>query len=113
MARYEYLPGLIPVILFEFFFILAMYKYQCCCCKCKCCKIDCKRDDFNEDESEIDVQSTGEISTVRFEDTYDSFLPGLKYLLFVTRFLSFAYIAGVGVIGKIEEDDDISAALNQ
>jgi hypothetical protein len=99
MVDLTYLPGLIPVVLFEFFFILAMYKYQCCCCKCKCCKIDCKSDEYNEEESE----SKGKIDTFVFQDTYDSFLPGLKYLLFVTRFLSFAYIAGVGVIGKIEE----------
>mmetsp|Transcript_17614 Transcript_17614/g.16957 ORF Transcript_17614/g.16957 Transcript_17614/m.16957 type:complete len:338 (-) Transcript_17614:124-1137(-) len=102
MVDLTFLPGLIPVVLFEFFFILAMYKYQCCCCKCKCCKIDCKSDEYNEEESE----SKGKIDTFVFQDTYDSFLPGLKYLLFVTRFLSFAYIAGVGVIANYASRGD-------
>mmetsp|Transcript_7870 Transcript_7870/g.7931 ORF Transcript_7870/g.7931 Transcript_7870/m.7931 type:complete len:328 (-) Transcript_7870:22-1005(-) len=98
MSEFQYLPGLIPVILFEYFFILSMYRYRCCC-KYKCCKSDNIND---EDESNVDVlsHSNGEMTTFRFEDTYESFLPGLKYVLFVTRFLSFCYVGGVSVIAN-------------
>lgn len=105
MSKFQYLPGLIPVILFEYFFILAMYKYHCCCSKCKWCKCD---DINDEDESNVDGLSSnnGETTALRFEDTYESFLPRLKYLLFITRFLSFCYIAGVSVIGKVLHYDN-------
>jgi hypothetical protein len=101
MSEFKYLPGLIPVILFEYLFILSMYRYRCGC-KYKCCKSDNIND---EDESNMDVlsHSKGEMTTFRFEDTYESFLPGLKYVLFVTRFLSLCYVGGVSVIGNIEK----------
>lgn len=112
MSEFQYLPAIIPVVLFEFFFILAMYRYRCCC-KCKCCKSDNIND---EDESNVDVLShnrgdvlshnKGDIVAFRFEDTYESFLPRLKYVLFITRFLSFCYIGGVAVVGNVQNYDN-------
>jgi hypothetical protein len=36
----------------------------------------------------------------KFDDTYESFKPSLKYVLLLTRFTSFAYILGVSVISN-------------
>lgn len=109
MSELLFLPGLIPVVLFEHFFILALYRYHCCC-KCRCCKGESIND---ENKTHPTTRSNIELNgfdddcnillpakeTFRFEDIYESFLPELKYVLFVTRFLSFCYIGGVSVIG--------------
>lgn len=100
MSEFLYLPEVIAVIFFEFFFILAIYRYRCRC-KCKCYRNDSIH---IEDESNFDgiVHNKRDIVLFRFEDTYESFLPGLKYILFITRFLSLCFIGGAAVVGNIQ-----------
>jgi hypothetical protein len=94
MSKFRYLPAIVVIVLLEYFFILAAFKY-CCCFK----------SDTDDDESNVEGLSQNKENKVkatafRFEDTYNSFLPGLKYLIFVTRFLSFCYLSGVSIISK-------------
>jgi hypothetical protein len=94
MSEFRYLPAVVVIVLLEYLFILAVFKY-CCCLK----------SEINKDESNIKGLSQNKENKVqttvfRFEDTYNSFLPGLEYLLFVTRFLSFCYLSGVSITSK-------------
>lgn len=107
------------MIFFEYIVILMIYSnYQYYCCIC------CINDDISlatNDDGEcpdIEIAHYGELESIynyerasmskalsrnpslQFENTYESFTPGLKYLLFVTRFLSFCYLCGISVIAN-------------
>jgi hypothetical protein len=87
ISEFEYLPWVVVLTFFCYFSILAIYKYHNRCI----CIIDDDRDEPTNTEAKIKF---------KFEDTFESFLPGLSYVLFIFRFLSFTYIAGVPVISK-------------
>jgi hypothetical protein len=85
-----YLPALVPAIFCEVLFCFCafgFYRYYCC----KCCLRSC----FGAESPDNRISF---LRAFRFEDTYESHSIGLKYLLFVTRFLSFCYIFGVSTI---------------
>lgn len=103
---FSYLGGLIPLIVFEYVFVLIL----CRCSRFCCCEV-CREDEVPY-EAENDYGYTAEIDMgnpntpmsrkthLRFEDTYESFHPAFKYILFFTRFLSFYYICGVAVVAN-------------
>lgn len=87
---------------FCYFLTLVAYKYglallmdTCYCCSCI----------LSEDKDEIfgnrPTEKDGKIK-FRFEDTYESFLPGLQYVLVITRLLSLCYIFLVPIISKVK-----------
>jgi hypothetical protein len=106
VLSFSYLNGLIPLIVFEYCFVLLI----CRCSRFCCCEI-CREDDIPY-EAENDNGYTAEIDMgnpntpmsrkthLKFEDTYESFHPWFKYILFFTRFLSFYYICGVSVVAN-------------
>lgn len=83
------MPGIVLIIFFDYFLILAAFKY-------------CGHRGKIEDESDVEGLSENKVQTIvfQFEDTYNSFLPGFRFILFVTRFLSFCYLAGISLISK-------------
>ena len=86
------LPGLIPTLLFEYVVLLLIfgcYRHYCC----RCCLSSCYGAEALENSGSL-------CESFKFEDTYESFKPILKYALLVTRFMSFAYILGVSVISN-------------
>ena len=50
--------------------------------------------------SQVDGNSQDLATTVTFMCTYESYLPPLNYLLFITRLLSLGYILGIAVIAE-------------
>ena len=104
--KFAYLPGLIPVILVEYFLIVALFSYyRYCSYRCK--KVDVIPQEINVEDVPVSDQEMGFPSPAvhdkpdplafRFENTFESFTPRLRYLLFITRFVSFYYICGVSV----------------
>ena len=90
--EFRYLHGVIPTLLVEYFLLLAifgLYKYYCC----RCCLKSC-----------YGAESMNSVTAARwkfkFEDTYESVSPALKYVLLGTRLLSLGYILGVSVIAN-------------
>ena len=86
------LPGLIPTMLFEYVLLLLLfgcYKHYCC----RSCLMSCYG-------AEALDSSVSLCDKFKFDDTYESFIPSLKYVLLLTRFISFAYILGVSVISN-------------
>jgi hypothetical protein len=89
---FPFLPGLIPTILTEYFLLLGifgLYKYYCC----RCCLKSC----YGAESKNSFVATRWKF---KFEDTYESVNPALKYVLLATRFLSLGYILGVSVIAN-------------
>ena len=87
----KYLPGIIPAIFGEYVLLLiavTCYKYYCCCCRSKPA---CTDSVTSEDQ-------VGDPRVFKFEDTYESYSTGFKYLLFTTRLLSFGYIFGIATV---------------
>lgn len=108
-SRFYYLPDIISICLFVFLFILVIYKYRCCCKYQYCitkmifCRVRPRVCNFAKNEEVDDLSHDKlEILVFRFEDTYESFLPALKYVLLITRFLSFCFVGGVPLIGKVD-----------
>lgn len=103
---FSYLRGLIPLIVCEYIVILMI----CRCsrfCFCKVCREDeipyeCEND--NGYTAEIDMGNPNTPMSrkthLKFEDTFESFHPWMKFILFCTRFLSFYYICGVSVVAN-------------
>jgi hypothetical protein len=99
-GKFKYIAPIIALICFEYFFVVAMF-YLSRYCACLCCKRDFIPEAMTP--SGKSIKNPRHDSEWKFEDTYQSFYPGLKYLLFVTRFLSFCYICGVSVIANYAE----------
>jgi hypothetical protein len=89
ISEFQYLPWVIVLTFFCYFSILALCKY----CNSCICIIDDDRDESTKTEAEV---------LFKFEDTFESYLPGLTHVLFFFRLLSFTYIAGVPVICKVK-----------
>ena len=98
---FQYFSSIIPLIIGEFIIVTLIFLYYRRCC-CGCCR--------NRAADEMDITSydeeTGILSNpsqtlfkfqCQFEDTYESYYPPARYLLFITRVLSLAYICGVSV----------------
>jgi hypothetical protein len=88
-SEYQYLQWVIVLTFFWYFSILAIYKYY----NSYICIIDDDRDESTNTEVETQF---------KFEDTFESYIPGLTYVLFFFRFFSFTYIAGVPIISKAQ-----------
>jgi hypothetical protein len=100
MSKFEYLPSIVSMTLFCYFLTLVAYKYgltllvdTCYCCNC------ILSDDKDEFFGNRPTEKDGKVK-FRFEDTYESFLPGLQYVLVITRLLSLCYIFLVPIISK-------------
>lgn len=102
-SRFYHAPGLISVLMFEYFAILALFKYYYKCC-CKCCRIDEIPTESGIRDIEVADHDMGNPATpavtiprYNFNDTFESFTPRLRYLLFLHRLVSFYYICGISV----------------
>ena len=79
-------------MLFEYVLLLLLfgcYKYYCC----RSCLMSCYG-------AEALDSSVSLCDKFKFEDTYESFKPSMKYVLVLTRFTSFAFILSVSVISN-------------
>jgi hypothetical protein len=92
MSEFKYLPGIVLIVIFEYLLILAAFKY--------CGHLDKIENESNVEGMLENKENKVQTTAFRFEDTYNSFLPGLKYILFVTRFLSFCYLTGISLISE-------------
>ena len=99
--NFQYFSAIIPVIIGEFIIVTLIFLYYRRCC-CGCCK---KGSADDMDITSYD-ETTGILSNpsqtlfkfqCQFEDTYESYYPPARYLLFVTRVSSLAYICGISV----------------
>ena len=102
-SQFYHAPGLISVILFEYFAIVALFTFYHKC-RCKCCKLDeippeSGMEDFEIADNDIGNTATPAITIPRynFNDTFESCSPRLRYILFLHRIISFYYICGVSV----------------
>lgn len=103
---FEYFSVIIPLIICEFIIVKLIFLYYQRCCYC-CCK-NGVRDD-TDITSYDEVTGTLSIPTqtsfkflCQFEDTYESYYPPAKFLMFITRVLSFAYICGISIVANYE-----------
>jgi hypothetical protein len=82
---FAYLRGLIPLLFLEYVLLLIAFgcgsNFSLWCSSC--CWKDAKT-----------------YPPLRFEDAFESYSPAMSYVLLITRFLSFGYILGVGVIAS-------------
>lgn len=82
---FAYLRGLIPLVFIEYVLLLIVYgcgsNFSRWCSSCCCGKT-----------------KTETYPSLKFEDIFESYSPVMGYVLLITRFLSFGYILGVGVI---------------
>ena len=96
-----YFKSIIPVMVFEYLIVVFIFLYYRKCC-CKCCK--------SVVQNEMDITSYDEVTGTlsdpsqvtlkfhrQFEDTYESYSPPIKYVLFMTRLLSLGYVCGISV----------------
>ena len=88
----------------EYFLVVLVFAYY----RRFCCK-RCVPRDGDEIDTTLYDEATGILSNpsqtslkmkCQFEDTYESYLPNAKYLLFITRVLSLGFILGVSVIAN-------------
>ena len=101
-AKFAFFKELIPVMIIEYLIIILIFLYYRRCC-CKCCRMG---GGIGEHTTSYD-EATGILSNptevtlkakCQFEDTYESYIPNAKHLLFVTRVVSLGFIFGVSVI---------------
>jgi hypothetical protein len=92
MSEFKYLPGIVLIIFFDYFLILAAFKY--------CGHLGKIEDESNVEGLSENKENKVQTTAFQFEDTYNSFLPGFKFILFMTRFLSFCYLTGISLISK-------------
>jgi hypothetical protein len=92
-SNFSFLPGLVLTILLEYLLLMAafgFYRYYCCSC--------CLRSCYGA-ESSNNLSATP-FWKFKFEDSFESFHPLLKYVLIGTRLQSLGYILCVSVIGN-------------
>ena len=92
-SNFSFLPGLVLTILLEYLLLMVafgFYRYYCCGC--------CLRSCYGA-ESRSTLFSTP-FWKLKFEDSFESFHPLLKYVLIATRLQSLGYILCVSVIGN-------------
>ena len=101
-AKFAFFKELIPVMIIEYLIIVLIFLYYRRCC-CKCCRLG---GGIGENTTSYD-EATGILSNptektlkakCQFEDTYESYIPNAKPLLFVTMILSLGFILGVSVV---------------
>jgi hypothetical protein len=90
--QFRYLPGLIPTLLVYYIILLVVFglnKYYCCRFCLKTC--------YGAESRNSAIAARWKF---KFDDSYESFNPALKYVLLATRFLSFGYILSGSVIAN-------------
>ena len=100
---FKYFKYIIPLILFEYAAVTLIYLYYRRCYR-RCCKKG--ENSIGEIDSTFYDDATGILSNpsqvslkfqCQFEDTYESYCPAAKYVLFITRLASLGYVGGVSV----------------
>lgn len=102
--KFAFFKAIIPVMVIEYFLVVLIFLYyRRCCCRC------CKKEGADEENTTLFDEATGSLSNpteislkikCQFEDTYESYVPNAKYVLFTTRTLSLFYICGISVIAN-------------
>lgn len=103
-TKFAHFKEIIPVMVIEYALVVLIFLYyRRCCCRC------CKKNGGDEENTTLFDEATGSLSNpteisiktkCQFEDTYESFTPNAKYILFTTRILSLFYICGISVIAN-------------
>ena len=85
VESFAYLRGLIPLLFLEY--VLLLLTFGCISRFSRWCSCCCRGE-------------TKTYPSLKFEDTFESYSPAMGYVLLTTRFISFGYILGVGVIAS-------------